>query len=207
LQRLTEGGEIQGESGQLLERLRTIREKDQQTSRFGLEPDRWNLEQLEGLLSQARTTLERNYAYSVLSIYVETLESRAAERDLVAERLRKFEQRLSEFFEGKAVKIDPRKGFEIIASSGTELRQDQLSSGEYHLLYLMVAALVTQRRGTVVAIDEPEMSMHIGWQRRLIPALLDIASNAEPQFVLATHSPDIAAGHSEYMVQLNGEGA
>ena len=44
----------------------------------------------------------------------------------------------------------------------------------------MVEALITRRRGTVIAIDEPEMSMHIAWQRKLIPNLLRCASNAAP---------------------------
>ena len=70
------------------------------------------------------------------------------------------------------------------------------------LLFLMVAALVTRRRGTVIAIDEPEMSMHIAWQRKLIPALVECASNAEPLFIFATHSPDLAASCPGAMVEL-----
>jgi predicted ATPase len=64
----------------------------------------------------------------------------------------------------------------------------------------MVAALVTKRRGTVIAIDEPEMSMHIAWQRKLVDALLRCASNASPQFIFATHAPDIVAEHRESLV-------
>jgi predicted ATPase len=49
----------------------------------------------------------------------------------------------------------------------------------------------------VIAIDEPEISMHLSWQRKLIPALLKCASSAQPQFIIATHSPDITASHPD----------
>ena len=48
----------------------------------------------------------------------------------------------------------------------------------------------------MIAIDEPEMSMHISWQNKLVKALLKISSKANPQFIFATHSPDIAANYN-----------
>jgi predicted ATPase len=120
----------------------------------------------------------------------------------VANRLGMFENIINRFFTDKQVNISSREGFDIITADGKSLKEEQLSSGEYHFLYLMVAALVTQRRGTVLAIDEPEMSMHIKWQRGLISALIECASDAEPQFIFATHSPDIAADYQDNMIDL-----
>jgi len=189
---------------ELLKRLRTIRKEDQQARELGLEPEQWDYQELASFLEERKGSPEAiDHALTVLSAYVETLESRAAERQLVAERLRNFEGLVSDFFENKRLVIHPRNGFKIETDQGKELSQDQLSSGEYHLLYLMVSALVTQRRGTVIAIDEPEMSMHLKWQRRLISALMECASKAEPQFIFATHSPDIAADYPDDMVNLH----
>lgn len=186
----------------LLGRLRIIREQDEQARKLGLEPEQWDYEQLARFLEERKDSGDIAHALTVLSAYVETLESGAAERELVATRLRTFERLVSEFFIDKRIEIRPRTGFAIITNRGEELSEAQLSSGEYHLLYLMVSALVTQRRGTVIAIDEPEMSMHVKWQRRLISALTECASNAEPQFIFATHSPDIAAEYPDDMVML-----
>ena len=86
------------------------------------------------------------------------------------------------------------------------LTENQLSSGEFHLLFLMVEALIARRRGTIIAIDEPEMSMHISWQHKLIRNLLAVASDARPQFLLATHSPDVVAEYRPYFVQLGPDG-
>lgn len=202
LLRLTDSKPRQERAEDLLERLRTIREQDQQARELGLEPEQWDYEQLASFLEERKDSGDIAHALTVLSAYVETLESSAAERELVATRLRTFERLVSEFFIDKKIEIRPRTGFAILTDRGEELSEVQLSSGEYHLLYLMVSALVTQRRGTVIAIDEPEMSMHIKWQRRLISALTECASNAEPQFIFATHSPDIAAEYPEDMVML-----
>lgn len=187
---------------ELLSRLREIHEEDEQARELGLEPERWDYEKLASFLEERKGSEDGAHALIALNAYVETLESRAAERRLVMTRLQTFEQLVSEFFENKRLEIRPRKGFAIVTEQGEELSEEQLSSGEYHLLYLMVSALVTQRRGTVIAIDEPEMSMHLKWQSRLIGALMECASNAEPQFLFATHSPDIAAEYPDSMVML-----
>lgn len=202
LQRLTESQPGQVRAEDLLKRLRRIREQDQHARTLGLATEQWDYEQLARFLEEQTDSADITHALTVLSAYVETLESGAAERELLARRLRTFERLMSGFLEDKEVAIRPRQGFAIITNRGEELNETQLSSGEYHLLYLMVSALVTQRRGTVIAIDEPEMSMHIKWQRRLISALMECASNAEPQFILATHSPDIAAEFPDEMVML-----
>ena len=186
-------------------RLQAIYAQDQETSRLGLESDRWDYKQLIGHLDSfsRKKGSVRKHALTVLASYAEVLESRAAERQLVAERLFTFERLLSDFFIDKTVSPNATVGILIKTRAGEALKEAQLSSGEFHLLFLMVAALVTRRRGTVIAIDEPEMSMHIGWQRKLVPALVECASNAQPLFILATHSPDIAATYPEAMLELS----
>jgi predicted ATPase len=133
---------------------------------------------------------------------VESLEARADLRKLVIDRLLTFEQIMAEFLDDKSVIVGDADGLRIEAADKSRLSEGQLSSGEYHLLYLMVSALVAKRRGTVIAIDEPEMSMHIAWQRKLIANLIRCASNAVPQFIFATHSPDVVAEWREFMVRL-----
>ena len=48
-------------------------------------------------------------------------------------------------------------------------------------------------RRTVISItDEPELSLHIAWQRNLLSSIRKLNSNA--QIIVATHSPEIAGG-------------
>jgi predicted ATPase len=188
----------------LRRRVQDIHLKAKQNDRLGLEADRWDFPQLMAQLDKLapRSGEGLQQALTVLGSYVEQLESRAAERGLVADRLLTFEALMKEFIEDKTVLIDPKLGFKITTASGQALEEHQLSSGEFHLLFLMVASLVTRRRGTVIAIDEPEMSMHLAWQRALIPALVRCASNAQPLFIFATHSPDLAASYPEALKRL-----
>ena len=184
----------------LLQRLAAVREQEDKYERLGVERDRWDFnlarDYLAGL-SEPKTS----EGLAVMAAAAEVLESRAREQKLLAERLLTFEEIANGYFRDKRVEVGPRKGLVITSVTGHQLREDSLSSGEYHLLYLMVAALTTQRRGTVLAIDEPELSMHISWQRRLIDSLRKCASNASPQMLLATHSPDIVGEYRDYLVE------
>ena len=64
-----------------------------------------------------------------------------------------------------------------------------LSSGEKHLLWILVQVILVEESS--IMIDEPELSMHIDWQKDLIHSLR--ALNPDAQLILATHSPEIMA--------------
>ena len=206
LQRLTAKTAPRPTIKELMTTLRNIQKQDHKFRKLGLELDDWNYRQIANLVRQAGDRAATENVSNALSSFVEVLESRAHERALVAERLETFVRIMGEFFHDKSVTLSARAGLRITTKAPAKrvLKEHQLSTGEYHLLYLMVAALVTQRRGTVIAIDEPEMSMHLAWQRRLIKALFECASKAEPQFIFATHSPDIAADFPEALVKVGG---
>lgn len=62
-----------------------------------------------------------------------------------------------------------------------------LSSGEKHILRLLIETL--RHRNNPIIIDEPELSLHIDWQRELLPALRELVPNR--QLIVATHSPEV----------------
>ena len=200
IERLRAGTQPDATSAQLVERLTTVRSNEDTYERLGVERTRWDFELARSYLDQLGEPTT-NEGLSVMAAATEVLESRAREQELLAERLRAFERTINRYFRDKEIRVDPRTGFVISRPGGEQLSEESLSSGEYHLLYLMVAALTTQRRGTVLAIDEPELSMHISWQRQLIDSLLECASNASPQLLLATHSPDIVGEYRDYLVE------
>lgn len=185
--------------GQVEEQLKQIHLLETTQSRFGLTIDDWDFDRLVSLLQG-----EDERTLTVIATYAEFLLARAESRQFLADRLATFEEVMTDFLRDKQISVHVRRGLEITTKTGAQLEEHQLSSGEYQLLYLMVAALTTRRRGTVIAIDEPELSMHIAWQRKLVPSLIRCASRAAPQLVLATHSPDIAAGYRENLVRIGG---
>lgn len=64
-----------------------------------------------------------------------------------------------------------------------------LSSGEKQLLFLLIETLVANVN--TILIDEPELSMHVDWQKTLVRSMQLLNPNA--QIILATHSPEIMA--------------
>jgi energy-coupling factor transporter ATP-binding protein EcfA2 len=204
LQKFTEDQPTKYEINPLLERLKTVTDQDDRYKKLGIEVDNWNIAEITKLVDHALRGASGEKAVAALSAFVEVLESRSVERSLLANRLETFLRVARGFFTDKELNVSSKTGL-IIETKPPErriLKEQQLSSGEFHLLYLLVAALVTQRRGTVIAIDEPEMSMHLAWQRKLITALFECASKAGPQFILATHSPDIAADFPEALIEV-----
>ncbi len=73
-----------------------------------------------------------------------------------------------------------------------------LSSGEHQILSLLYACY-TANQG-VILIDEPEISLHIDWQRKLI----DNLTNHFPvhQLIICTHSPIVPADYEEQLEEL-----
>lgn len=70
---------------------------------------------------------------------------------------------------------------------------DQLSSGEQQMLLLLGKIVACADSGSVLLIDEPEISLHVHWQQ-LLPGLFSrIAEHTGAQFLIATHSPTLVA--------------
>ncbi|CDN31639.1 Methionine ABC transporter ATP-binding protein [Mucinivorans hirudinis] len=65
----------------------------------------------------------------------------------------------------------------------------QLSSGEKQIIIILTHALISGGEQTIMIMDEPEISLHFDWQRRLIRDILQLNPNL--QLILATHSPAV----------------
>jgi ABC-type lipoprotein export system ATPase subunit len=76
----------------------------------------------------------------------------------------------------------------------------KLSSGEKQLLILFIEALLQKQRPYIFLADEPELSLHISWQREIISAITSINPNA--QIIVATHSPEIAGKYRSAILDM-----
>ena len=75
------------------------------------------------------------------------------------------------------------------AQIGEILMPYQLSSGEKQMLALLLTVLIEDNQHYVLFMDEPEVSLHIDWQKNLIDMILDLNPNV--QIILTTHSPAV----------------
>ena len=76
----------------------------------------------------------------------------------------------------------------------------KLSSGEKQLLILFIEALLQRQQPFIFLADEPELSLHISWQRNIISAIRSLNPNA--QIIVATHSPEIAGKYRNRILDM-----
>lgn len=99
---------------------------------------------------------------------------------------------VNEAFEKTGKRLDPNQGkLTFKFQNGHIIYSDALSAGEKQFLIIMLTVLLEREREFIVFLDEPEISLHIEWQYRLIDMLTRLNPNA--QFFLTTHSPSIFA--------------
>lgn len=77
----------------------------------------------------------------------------------------------------------------FIKDGSTSIDANKLSSGEKQLLIILLTVLLEDGQEYVLIMDEPEISMHISWQYKLIDMILQLNPNV--QIILTTHSPMI----------------
>lgn len=88
-----------------------------------------------------------------------------------------------------------------IGQSVDAIDSDILSAGEKQMLSFLCYNAFYEN--SVIFIDEPELSLHPDWQRRLFPILLK--QQATNQFVVATHSPFIYSKYEDKELVMSQE--
>ena len=88
---------------------------------------------------------------------------------------------------GKTIRRDRNEIY--FDSYGEVISPYKLSSGEKQMLIILLTVLVQDRKPFVLFMDEPEVSLHVEWQQKLLDLLLDLNPNV--QIILTTHSPAV----------------
>lgn len=107
----------------------------------------------------------------------------------IMEPKKRFQDLVDELFADTAKKIIRTENEIRFEQRGEMLRPHQLSSGEKQMLAILLTVLVEDGEPHTLFLDEPEVSMHIEWQQRLIDDILCLNPNV--QIVLTTHSPAV----------------
>ena len=101
----------------------------------------------------------------------------------------RFQDMIDELYDDTGKKI-VRTANEIRFSQiGETLVPYQLSSGEKQMLAILLTVLVEDQQPYILFMDEPEVSLHIEWQKRLIDLIVELNPNV--QIILTTHSPAV----------------
>lgn len=90
---------------------------------------------------------------------------------------------------GKTVDRDSGELKFIFGHDKSSYSYTVLSAGEKQLLLIILTVFMQNGKDAVLVMDEPEISMHVDWQRRLIDVILKLNPNC--QLIIATHSPSM----------------
>jgi len=107
----------------------------------------------------------------------------------LSEPKKRFQDIVDELFEETGKKIVRTENEIRFSQIGETLVPYQLSSGEKQMLAILLTVLVEDNEPYVLFMDEPEVSLHIEWQKRLIELILELNPNV--QIILTTHSPAV----------------
>jgi len=128
-------------------------------------------------------------SYLVWQNYLD-LEDR--DKGIKADRFQRITSVVNQILDQKHISGVERGRVVVEVSGQTKHGLDDLSSGERQIVLLLVEITRRIKPGSVILIDEPEISLHPAWQRGLVVALDKIIEQYDAQVIMATHSPEIA---------------
>lgn len=105
----------------------------------------------------------------------------------------------------KKLVINSEKGLLLVDNNNREIPLDRLSSGEKNIIILFYKLIFFNREGSLILIDEPEISQHILWQEQFIEQLYDVCKKNNMRAIVSTHSPNIVNEKYNLLVNLNAE--
>ena len=146
------------------------------------------------------TTFKKEDARA-LKIYFDDFDKKYQVYEKMIEQIELFKQIVNAHFRFKQLKITDKQSLEVIDNETKErIRLSYLSSGEQEILVLYYKLLFEIPEKKIVLIDEPEISLHIAWQRMFAQDLEKIVKLRNIFAVVATHSVQIVTGnrHIQY---------
>lgn len=142
---------------------------------------------------------------NVMALYIEDTQQKLAVLDDIARRITLLLDNVNGKFRNKSIQISREEGFVVLGHDGAPIEPDSLSSGEQHELVQLYDLLFRVKPGTLVLVDEPELSLHVLWQKKYLSELLEISQTAEFDAIVATHSPFIVGDRNDLAVPLDAD--
>lgn len=149
-------------------------------------------------VAENRKLRDRNYN-NLLQIYVDILNDRKINRENVLSPLNEFKKSVNNFLTEKRINItsrsqpSPRSSVQIEPDAGKPYGLTQLSSGERQIVTMLYSASRSSFQSACCLIDEPELSLHVDWQRTILGHIQK--QHVGLQIIACTHSPEVGADH------------
>lgn len=143
------------------------------------------------------SALEKENVSPVIKTFAEVTLRKFETLEPFRRRLQLFVDFLDQHFVDKRAITDDDHGLIFELSGGGKVQPTDLSSGEQQMLVLAYQLLFETAPGTLLLIDEPEISLHVGWQTSFVDDIAEMGRDRGLQFLLASHSPVLIGGRED----------
>lgn len=141
------------------------------------------------LLQRKYLDYQVNVGNRIIEVLQSGADDAAQQAQSISDAKKMFQDIIDDLFKETGKQIIRSENEIRFSQLGEVLRPYQLSSGEKQMLAILLTVLVEDRKSYVLFMDEPEVSLHFEWQKRLIELILKLNPNV--QLIVATHSPAV----------------
>jgi ABC-type lipoprotein export system ATPase subunit len=142
---------------------------------------------------------------NVLATYLDDSDRKLGTFSDLLTRVKLLRDVINRHFLNKRLEVNSDEGLSLRRSRDSKtFPPESLSSGEQHELVLFYDLLFNVPRNAIVLIDEPELSLHVAWQKTFLDDITQVSHLAGLRFVIATHSPQIINKWWDHAYALGG---
>lgn len=137
-----------------------------------------------------------------LKVYFDDFEKKYSVYEEFISKLDLYTNIINDRLSFKKVRFSRKNGIDVVDEHDNILKLNQLSSGEKQEVVLFYELIFNTKNNVLLLIDEPEISLHISWQKKFLDDLLSIINYKGINAIVATHSPQIINNHWDQQVDL-----
>ena len=121
-------------------------------------------------------------------------------QEVIFESRNNFMTVINDLLQRKELSLNIRNELQVETQSGKIFPLSNLSSGEKQLLIIFGETLLQRSEPHIFIADEPQLSLHVEWQEKLVQGLKIL--NPYSQMIFATHSPDIVGKYQNSVINI-----
>lgn len=139
-----------------------------------------------------------------LRVYLQDTKQKLEVFDDLIKHLDVFTDIVNKKLNFKRIAVSNEKGLMVLRDDGTELEASKLSSGEQQIIVLYYELIFGVKDKLMLLIDEPEISLHVAWQRELLNDFHKIIElkNGHLNLLIATHAPQVIDSNWDMVIDL-----
>lgn len=136
-----------------------------------------------------------------LKVYFDDFQEKYSKYKKLVQQLELFTDIVNKRFKFKKVYVSKELGIYIL-DDGRTIPLSKLSSGEKETIVLFYQLIFDVQDGIMLLIDEPEISLHIAWQRMFVEDMKKIVEQKRMTALIATHSIPLVSGNGNIQIDL-----